>query len=279
MSSLAPTLQAFFVDRLGRQRNASPNTIASYRDTFRLLLAYARDQTGKAPAALAFDDLSLGLVVAFLEHTEQERGNSVRTRNARLAAIHSFFQYASFQHPEHAALIQRILAIPHKRQDRALVTYLLPGELDAILNSPDSNTWIGRRDRALLTLAAQTGLRVSELTGLGREDIHLGPGPYVHCTGKGRKERCTPLTRSTSTLLRDWLAELEQDARVLFPSLHGGRLSVDTVLFLLHKYVAVAAVEQPSLEDKKVTPHVLLAAALFGAVAAGFSDDVLAARW
>jgi site-specific recombinase XerD len=257
MSSLAPTLQAFFVDRLGRQRDASPNTVASYRHTFRLLLNYTRDRTSKAPANLGFEDITAELVTGFLEHAEGERGNSVRTRNARLAAIHSFFHYASFQHPEHAAQIQHVLAIPHKRQDRAIVTYLTPAEVEAILKVTDEATWTGRRDRVLLTIAVQTGLRVSELTALRRMDVHLGSGAYVRCTGKGRKERCTPLTRRSVVLLRAWLAEPTRDDVFLFPSLHGGRLSADAVQVLLHKYVVAATENQPSLAGKSVTPHVL----------------------
>lgn len=257
MSTLATLLQAFFVDRLGRQRSASQHTIASYRDTFRMLLVFARRQTGKAPPDLAFEDFGAELIVAFLEQGEEQRGNSVRTRNARLAAIHSFFHYASFELPEHAAQIQRVLAIPHKRGDRALVSFLQPGELDAILNAPDDETWTGRRDRALLTLAAQSGLRVSELTNLRRADLQLGPAPYVHCTGKGRKERRTPLTRRVAAVLRDWLTEQPRDDEFLFPSLHGGRLSPDAVQLLLRKHTQTAAAQEPSLGDKTVTPHVL----------------------
>ncbi|MGH7761339.1 MAG: tyrosine-type recombinase/integrase [Candidatus Dormibacteraceae bacterium] len=276
MSSLAPTLQAFFTDRLGRQRSASPHTVASYRDTFRMLLVFARDQTGKAPSTLVFEDLSVELIVAFLEHAEKERGNSVRTRNVRLAAIHSFFHYASFQHPEHASHIQRILAIPHKRGNRALVSFLQPRELDAILNAPDQGTWVGRRDAALLTLTAQTGLRVSELINLQRADLHLGPGPYVHCTGKGRKERCTPLTRRTAVAMRAWLAEQERDDAVLFPSLHGGRLSPDAVQVLLGKYTEAAATQQLSLADKTVTPHVLRHTCAMNLLQRGIDTSVIA---
>lgn len=276
MSSLAPTLQAFFLDRLGRQRNASRHTIASYRHTFRMLFMFARDRIGKAPSALAFEELTAELVVAFLEHAESERGNSVRTRNARLAAIHSFFQYAAYEHPEHAPQILRVLAIPHKRRDRALVTFLLPSELDAILNAPDEGSWVGRRDRALLTLAAQIGLRVSELTNLRRSDLHLGPGAYLHCTGKGRKERCTPLTRRTVAILRAWLAEPGRDDGILFPSLHGGPLSADAVQLFFRKYTAVAATHHPSLANKTVTPHVLRHTCAMNLLQRGVDTSVIA---
>jgi len=258
VSSLAPTLQAFFIDRLGQQRAASPHTVAAYRATFRMLLSFCHEQIGTPPSRLCIDDLGPELIAAFLDHMESARGNSVRTRNARLAAIHSFFRYAALQHPEHAALIQRVLAIPHKRHERALVAFLEPAELEAILAAPNQETWIGRRDHALLVLAAQTGLRQSELTGLRCQDVHLGPGPYVRCHGKRRKERLTPLTRRTVRVLRAWLLERGgQPTDFLFPSRQGGCLSPDAFGRLLHICAASAARRQPSLVGKVVTPHVL----------------------
>ena len=197
MTALAPTLQAFFTDRLARQRQASPHTIAAYRDTLRLLLGFAAQRTGTQPSTWTIADLDAPLIAAFLDHLEHERGNSVRTRNARLAAIHSLFRFAALRHPEHAAIIQRVLAIPPKRFDRALVTYLTEPEVDALLAAPDTDTWTGRRDHALLLLAIQTGLRVSELTALTCADVHLGVGAHVNCQGKGRKQRITPLTTTT----------------------------------------------------------------------------------
>jgi integrase len=207
MSALAPTLEAFFTDRLTRQRHASPHTIAAYRDCFRLLLSFAAERTAKEPAALAIDDLDAPLIGGFLDHLERERGCGVRTRNARLAAIRSFFRYAAFRHPEHAAVIARVLAIPPKRFERALVTFLTEPELDALLSAPDRATWTGRRDHALLLVAVQTGLRASELTALRIADVHLGRGPHVTCLGKGRKQRVTPLTAKTVAVLGAWLAE------------------------------------------------------------------------
>jgi len=277
VSSLAPTLQAFFVDRLAHQRAASPHTISAYRDTFRLLLSFCYERSGTAPSALSFDDLDAGLVAAFLAHAESARGNSVRTRNARLAAIHSFFRYAAFRHPEHAALIQRVLAIPPKRYERALVIFLERPELEAILAAPDQATWVGRRDRALLLLAAQTGLRQSELTGLRCQDVHLGPSPYVRCSGKGRKERCTPLTRQTLKVLQAWVGEREgAPADLLFPSLHGGRLSADAFGRLLHNYAASASRQQPSLAEKTVTPHVLRHTCAMDLLKRGVDTSVIA---
>lgn len=277
MSSLAPTLQAFFVERLGQQRAASQHTVAAYRDTFRMLLSFCQARTGRAPSELRLDDLHAELVGAFLEHAENGRGNSVRTRNARLAAIHSFFAYAAFHHPEHAALIQRVLAIPHKRHERALVTFLERSELEVILAAPDQATWVGRRDHALLLLAAQTGLRQSELTGLHCNDVHLGPSPYVRCSGKGRKERCTPLTRQTVQVLRGWLAERNGAPNdLLFPSRHSARLSPDAFQRLLHNYAAVASRQQPSLAEKTVTPHVLRHTCAMNLLQRGVDTSVIA---
>jgi integrase/recombinase XerD len=207
MSSLAPTLQAFFTDRLLCQREVSPNTIASYRDTFRLLLTYTQQKTGTTPAWLELSHLDAPLIGAFLEHLETERGNSPRTRNVRLAAVHSFFHYCALRHPEHAALIQRVLAIPAKRSQRQIVTFLNPEEVKALLSSPDRLTWAGRRDHALLLTAAQTGLRVSELLGLTCADMQLSTAPHLRCLGKGRKERVSPLTSQTVAVLRVWMRE------------------------------------------------------------------------
>src|SRR5207244_4090401 len=207
MSTLAPTLQAFFTDRLARQRQASPHTIAAYRDAIKLLLTFAAQQTGKPPSRLDIADLDAPLIGAFLNQLETGRGNSTRTRNARLAAIHSLFRYAALRHPEDAAVIARVLAIPPKRSDRALITYLTEDEITALLAAPDRATWTGRRDHALLMLACQTGLRATELITLTISDTHLGAGAHISCTGKGRKQRITPLTSSTVNVLQAWLAE------------------------------------------------------------------------
>ena len=207
MTALAATLQTFFTDRLIRQRQASPHTVAAYRDTFKLLLAFAFARTGIEPSRLGIQDLDAPLIGEFLSHLETERGNSVRTRNARLAAVHSLFRYAALQHPDHAASIQRVLAIPPKRFDRTIVTYLTEPEIDALLHAPDQHTWLGRRDRTMLTVAIQTGLRATELTALTIGDVHLGVGAHISCVGKGRKQRITPLTSTTVTMLNAWLIE------------------------------------------------------------------------
>lgn len=277
MSALAPTLEAFFTDRLLTQRRVSPRTVAAYRDSLRLLLSFAHQRTGKLPCQLDWADLDTELVEAFLTHLEHDRHNAVRTRNARLAAIHSLFGYAALCHPEHAALIGRVLAIPVKRYDRVLVNFLTAEEIDALVAAPDRATWIGRRDHALLVLAIQTGLRVSELTGLTAADLELGHGPHVKCHGKGRKERVTPLTKQTVAVLRVWLRERTgTDADPLFPSVRGGRLSVDAIQWLLTKHTRNAVRDCPSLRSKRVSPHVLRHSCAVNLLRAGVDTAVIA---
>jgi integrase/recombinase XerD len=258
VTDLAPTLQGFFTDRLARQKKASPNTVAAYRDTCKLLLAFAQEQTGKVPSRLSLADLDAALVAAFLQHLEDKRGNGTATRNARLAAIHSLFRYAAPRAPEHAAVISQVLAIPPRRRDRVIVSYLTPREADALLAAPGRETWHGRRDHALLLLAIQTGLRVSELTTLTRQDAHLGAGPHVRCHGKGRKDRATPLTSQVVKVLRTWLAELgPAPDSPLFPTQPGSQLSRDAVERLVAKHAATAEGACPSIKEKNVTPHML----------------------
>ncbi len=258
MSTLAPLLQAFFTERLIGQRDASPHTIASYRDTVCLLLRFAQQRTGKAPHQLNIDDLDAPLIGAFLNYLEAERGVSVRTRNARLTAIRSLFGFATYRNPEHAAVIQRVLAIPPKRTDRALVTYLTEPEMQTLLAAPDRATKIGRRDHTLLLLALETGLRVSELTALTCGTIHLGTGAHVRCHGKGRKERITPLRQQTRQLLHAWLTERAgAPSDPLFPGPSGRPLSRDAIRRLVDRHVATAAASCPSLTGKTVSPHTL----------------------
>ena len=258
MTAAAATVQAFFTERLARQRRASPHTIAAYRDTIRLLLGFAADRAGAVPCRLDFADLAAPVIAAFLDHCEQQRGNSIRTRNARLAAIHSLFTYAALRHPEHAALIARVLAIPAKRCERAEVSYLTRPELDALLAAPDKGTWTGPRDHALLDVAAQTGLRVSELTGLRNCDVELGTGAHIRCTGKGRKQRCTPLARSTVAVLRAWMHERRgEPGDPLFPARRGTPLSRGAVARLVTRHTVTARHRCPSLITKHPTPHVL----------------------
>ena len=277
MTDLAPVLQAFFTDRLARQRNASSQTVAAYRDAWRLLLAFAAGRTGKQPSKLSIADLDAPLIGAFLDHLERDRGNGARSRNARLAAVRSMFAYAALRHPEHAETIARVLAIPAKKFDRALVTWLTEPEADALLAAPDKTTRAGRRDHAMLTLAAQAGLRVSELTGLTRGDVHLGTGPHVSCHGKGRKERITPLTTVTVAVLRAWLAERSgEPGQPLFPNRTGGRLSRDAVEKRLALHLTAAAGECASLKAKNVTAHTLRHTAAMRLLHAGVDTSVIA---
>jgi integrase/recombinase XerD len=277
MSILAPTLQAFFSERLIRERHASPHTIAAYRDTLKLLLRFAAQRLHVEPCKLDLDQLDAPLIGAFLEHLEQDRGCSARTRNARLAAIHSLFRYAALQHPEHAQTIERVLAIPPKRYERALLTFLAEQEIDALLAAPDRSTWTGRRDHTIIMLAAQTGLRASELTGLDPADIHLGTGAHVSCLGKGRKQRITPLTQTTTSVLEAWLKERAgQQHEPLFPTSTGRRLSRDALARQLAKHTTNAARRCPSLNGKKVTPHVLRHTAAMRLLHAGVDTTVIA---
>jgi integrase/recombinase XerD len=278
VTRLAPIMQGFFTDHLITQRHASPHTVASYRDTFRLLLGYAHQRTGKLPAQLDIADLDAVLIGAFLTHLETERGNSAATRNARLTAIRALFRYSSLRAPEHAALIARVLAIPAKRTGTTIVCFLTQDETDALIAAAAATgSWHGHRDHALLALAAQTGLRVSELTGLRTGDIHLGSGPHVYCRGKGRRDRCTPLTPSAVGTLAAWLAEHGgQPGDPLFPTQAGNPLSRDAVARLLTKYVQLASASCPSLKGKTVSPHTLRHGAAMALVHAGIDPTVIA---
>jgi integrase/recombinase XerD len=279
MTALAPVLQAFFTDRLIAQRRASGHTIAGYRCTFRLLLGFATAKTGKRPSALDIADLDAPLIAAFLDHLEHERHNTVRTRNWRLAAIHSLFSYAALHHPEHAAVIQRVLAIPAKRHQRRLLTWLTEPEVDALLTAPDRASWTGRRDHAMLVLAIQTGLRISELITLTHADVDLGAGAHVHCIGKGRKERATPLTTLTVAVLRCWLTEYASKPHdPLFPTRTGTRLSHDAIEHRLAGYLTIARTNCPSLRGKQVTMHTLRHTAAMRLLHAG-TDIAVIALW
>lgn len=270
-------LQAFFTDRLLAQRRASPHTVAAYRNTFRLLLRFAAEQLNRAPSRLMLVDLDAAFLGKFLDHLERDRGNSARSRNARLAALHAFFGYVAFASPAHALLCQRILAIPSKRFERGIVEFLGEKEVDALLDAPDPATWIGRRDRALLLVALQTGLRVSELTALRRQDVAFGTGAHVRCHGKGRKLRCTPLRRDVGRVLETWLRECpsEPDTPV-FPSSRGGRMSEDAVERLVAKHISAARQRCPSLMGRRITPHTLRHTAAMQLLQSGVDRSVIA---
>lgn len=275
--NLPALIERFFTERLIRQRDVSPHTIASYRDTFRLLFAFAQQRLRKPPSELHLRDLDAPFVSEFLNDIEKNRAASVMTRNLRLTAIRSFFRFAAFEAPDHGEHIQRVLAIPTKRHDKKQVDFLTRTEIDALLSAPDRTTWIGRRDHALLLLGVQAGLRVSELTSLNRDAITLGRGAHVRCFGKGRKERCTPLTTLATETLSAWLNEKERrGAQALFPNLHGGHLSADSVQYLMAKHLKAARENCPSLEKKRVSPHVLRHSAAMELLQAGVDCSVIA---
>lgn len=274
---LPALIERFFTERLMRQRNVSPHTVASYRDTFRLLFAFAQEQLGKSPSKLDLRALDAPFITSFLDHIEQERSASVRTRNLRLTALRSFFNFIAFEEPAYSAHIQRVLTILSKRHDKEQVHFLTRPEIEALLAAPDRSTWIGRRDHALLLLGVQAGLRVSELVGLDRDAVILGRGAHVRCFGKGRKDRCTPLTTIGSAVLKKWLREpARRAAQALFPNVHGGRLSVDAVQYLIGKYVKIAGEQVPSLKPKRVSPHILRHSAAMELLEAGVDCSVIA---
>lgn len=279
MSALAPSLQAFFTDRLIGQRDASPNTVGAYKTSFRLLVGFAAERIAKAPSALDIAELDAPLIAAFLGHLEAVRHNSVTTRNNRLAAIHSLFAYLALHHPEHAATIGRVLAIPPKRSERNVVIYLTDPEVDALLGACDQATWTGRRDHAMFALTVQAGLRISELAGLTRQDVAFGAGANVHTVGKGRKERHTPLVAAIRAILKAWLAERHgEPTDPLFPSVTGGRLSRDAIERRLTRHLAVAADACPSLRAKHVTTHTLRHTCAMRLLLAG-NDITVIALW
>jgi site-specific recombinase XerD len=277
MTLIASTLQAFFTERLTQQRQASPRTIAAYRDTLKLLLQFMHTRSGKAPSQLDWDDLDADTITAFLTHLEAERHNSVRTRNLRLTAIRSLFSYAALRHPEHALLIQRVMAIPPKRFDKRIVEFLNETEVDAVLAAPDPLRWEGRRDRVMFHLAVQTGLRVSELTGLTCGDVSLGDNPSIRCHGKGRKQRVVPLDAAISASLQTWLAERGGGAsEPLFPTRTGRRLSRDAVALRLATHAHIAADHCPSLAGRRIHPHVLRHTCAMSLLQAGVDTTVIA---
>jgi integrase/recombinase XerD len=277
MTLVAPTLESFFTVRLTSQRNASPNTVASYRDAFRLLLRFVHEATGVAPAKLTLEELDATMVSGFLDHLESSRGVSRKTRNSRLAAVHSLYRFAAMQHPEHAALIQRVLAIPAKRAERPLIAYLTTQEINALLAAPDVGTRLGRRDRALLAVAVRTGLRASELVGLRRRDIVFGTGAHVACTGKGRKTRTTPLAAGSAKTLRAWMDEVGGDPHdPVFPGPKGRPLTRDALSRIVGRHATTASMTCPSMAQKKISPHVLRHSCAMELLNAGVDVAVIA---
>jgi len=277
MTSFAALVEAFFTDWLMAQRRVSPATVAAYRDTFRLFLQFAATTRRLAPSRLDLADLDAALVASFLRHLETDRGNTVRTRNARLAALRSFYRFAQLRCPEHAALIARVLATPQKRGERKLISFLENQEVDALLAAPDRSTWTGRRDHALLLLAIQTGLRVSELAGLHRSDLQLGSGAHVRCQGKGRKERATPITRQTAAAIRNWMTERPPEpAAPAFASRRGTPLTRSAIEKIVARHIKSASASCPPLAGKRVSPHALRHTCAMRLLWAGIDTSVIA---
>ncbi len=253
-------LQDFFCQRLLTQRNVTAQTIASYRDSFRLLLRYAQAQLHRPPTALTLADLDAPLILGFLDYLEKDRGNGVRTRNLRLVAIRSFLHYATYRDPTALPTIQRVLAIPMKRFERPLLGFLSRPEMEAILAAPDLSTWSGQRDHVMLTTLYNTGARVSEIIGMRIADLDrgMGSGASVRILGKGRKERVTPLWRSTTKLLSAWLNRVCSDPDApLFPNRYGRPLSRSGVAQRLRVAVAIAEQCCLSLRGKVISPHIV----------------------
>lgn len=276
-STFPELLQHFFTDRLRNQMEASPNTIAGYRDTFRLFLRFASEKRGKGPTKLRIEDLDVELVGDFLQHVETVRKNTARSRNTRLTAIRSFFRYVAMSEPAYMLHCQKILAMPSKRYIRRTVDFLDGPEIEALLKAPDRKTWVGRRDHLILLVTLQTGLRSSELIGLRRQDVVFGPGAHVRCEGKGRKQRSTPLRKETAKLLEAWLKRHPGvENGPLFPTIRGGQMSRDAFEHIIRKYTSSASVSCDSLTGKRVSPHVLRHSTAMELLQHGVDQSVIA---
>lgn len=276
-TSLAPLLESFFVQRLLKQRNASPNTVSAYRDTFKMLLVFAKEQLKKPPSSLQLAEIDADLIVCFLNELETVRKISINSRNLRLAAIRSFFRYVAFEAPGHSAQIQRVLAIPTKKYIRPILSFMTKEEIDALLAAPDQSNWAGRRDYALLLVAITTGLRLSELTGLEWGNVVIqNTGSHILVLGKGRKERCTPLTKTTAAVMVVWKKESATKNIQVFPNARGGKLSADGLQFILSKHLLIARKKCPTLSTKHVTPHTLRHSCAMELLQAGVDRSMIA---
>lgn len=276
-ANLPALLQRFFTDRLRAQLGASPHTVASYRDTFRLLLLFASKRLAREPSHLRVEDLGVALLGDFLDHLEHARASTPKTRNTRLAAVRAFFRFVAYTEPACSLQSQQVLAIPNKRHERRQVEFLTEEETTALVAAPDPVTWIGRRDRTLLHLAVQTGLRNAELRSLRRRDVDLGVGAHVRCCGKGRKTRCTPLRRDVATVLEAWI--VDQDAAPddpVFPSARRGFMSADALQGLVARHVVAASATCSSLAGRTITPHTLRHTAAMDLLRRGVDLTVIA---
>lgn len=277
MNTLAVSLQSYFTTFAHTQRDLSAHTIASYRDTWRMLIKYLAATLDTGADRIDFDAITVTSISAFLDHLEHDRGNNAKTRNTRLTAIRAVLNQALPDHPEHAATITQVLAIPPKRTTRKVIEFLTPTETHALLTAPDQHTWTGRRDHALLALTVQTGLRISEITAATLDDVHLGAGAHIACTGKGRRQRITPLTPATVTIIKNYIPErATRPGEALFPTPHGQALSRDALEHRLAKYVAIASINCPSLTTKHITMHSLRHTSAMNLLAAGVDVAVIA---
>jgi integrase/recombinase XerD len=257
-SLLAPHVQAFFTDHLCQHKRVSPQTLASCRDSFRLLLTFVKETVGIEPSALCVADLDTPTLLAFLDHLEHQRGNSIRSRNIRLSALRTFFRFVALRDPESIEIVTRVLAIPTKREDKKLVGYLTRPEIDALIAAPDRSSWIGRRDHALLLTLYNSGARVSEITSLKREHVSFGATTFLELHGKGRKKRTIPLWTQTRDVLQKWFRELgAEKSQMAFPNARGRPLARHSVNYLIHKAVEGAAPDCPSLLTRPITPHLI----------------------
>jgi site-specific recombinase XerD len=277
VNTLAAALQQYFTSYARAQRDLSPNTIAAYRDTWRLLITHLAGTLNLPASKIDFPALDAGHVTAFLDHLEQARGNSASTRNARLTAIRAVLSHAQPRYPEHAATITQILAIPPKRHPKPILEFLTPAEADALLAAPARTTWTGTRDHALLALDIQTGLRASELLSLTTASIRLGTGAHVTCTGKGRRHRATPLTAATTAIMTAYLDQrTTKPGNALFCGPRGHQLSRDALEHRLALHLATATTRCPSLADKNITMHTLRHTCAMNLLAAGVDISVIA---
>jgi len=276
-ANLPALVQRFFTDRLQSQLGASPHTVASYRDAFRLLLVFASQRLAREPSTLRVEDLDAALLGAFLDDLEHTRTSTPKTRNTRLAAVRAFFRFVAYAEPACSLQCQQVLSIPNKRHERSTVEFLTEQETAAIIAAPDPATWIGRRDRTLLLVAVQSGLRNTELRSLRRRDVALGVGSHLRCSGKGRKTRSTPLRRDVAIALEAWLVEQAAgpDASV-FPSSRGGILSSDALQRLVARHAAAASTTCSSLAGRTITPHTLRHTAAMDLLRRGVDLTVIA---
>ncbi len=273
--SLSRLIEGFFLEYLMEQKQVSPHTISSYRDTFRMLFRFLTMKSRRMPSGLFLDDLPAEKVLAFLRYLETEKKMGARSRNQRLSAIRSFFRYVSFKYPEKMMLVEQVLAIPNKQHSKRVIEHLFRDEMEALLKATNPAKWLGRRDRTLLLIALQTGLRASELTNLKKEDIKFGQPAYIPCIGKGRKERSVPLTTHAVKQLQGWIAEGKSND-YLFPNRYGGKLSTDGFQYILSKYREAAEKKCPSLKGRRLSPHVLRHTAAMNLLDAGVDRALIA---